>query len=51
VERGSVSFSYDIIQFDYEDFRDLTQTGGVAGQEPFYSFDADVMQVFVSFWF
>jgi hypothetical protein len=51
VERGTVSFSYDIIQFDYEDFRDLTQTGGVAGQEPLYGFDADVMQVFVSFWF
>jgi hypothetical protein len=51
VERGSVSFFYDHITFDYEDFRDLTQSGGVPGDEPFYSFDADVIQVFVSFWF
>jgi hypothetical protein len=51
VDRGSVSVLYDHITFDYEDFRDLTQTGGVPGDEPFYSFDADVFQIFVSFWF
>jgi len=51
LERGSVSFSYDFIQFDYEDFRNLTAPTGVAGQEPFYSFDANVVQMFVSFWF
>lgn len=51
VERGSVSFSYDYLQFDYEDFRDLTQASVIAGDEPFYSFDANVIQLFVSFWF
>ena len=51
VERGSVSVFYDHIEFDYEDFRDLTQPTGVAGTEPFYNFGADVVQVFVSFWF
>jgi hypothetical protein len=50
VERGSVSFFYDHIFFDYEDFRDLTQSTGVAGAEPFYNFNADVVQLFVSFW-
>ena len=50
VERGSVNFVYDHILFDYEDFRDLTQSNGVAGTEPFYEFDADVLQIFVSFW-
>ncbi len=50
VERGSVSFVYDHILFDYEDFRDLTQANGVAGTEPLYSFNADVVQFFVSFW-
>jgi hypothetical protein len=50
IKRGSVSFVYDHILFDYQDFRDLTQTNGVAGSEPFYSFDADVIQIFVSFW-
>ena len=52
VERGTVSVVYDYIQFDYEDFRDLSQAAtGLAGQEPLYGFDADVLQVFVSFWF
>ncbi|HEY8520063.1 MAG TPA: DUF3570 domain-containing protein [Gammaproteobacteria bacterium] len=51
VERGSVSFVYDHIQFEYEDFRDLTQVGAPLGEEPLYGFDADVLQVFVSFWF
>jgi hypothetical protein len=51
LERGSVSFSYDHIEFDYEDFRDLTQPAAIAGDEPFYQFGADVLQIFVSFWF
>lgn len=51
VERGSISFSYDHIEFEYEDFRDLTQAAPIAGQEPLYNFGADVIQLFVSFWF
>jgi hypothetical protein len=50
IEKGSVSVLYDHIEFEYEDFRDLTQPGGVPGQEPLYGFGADVFQVFVSFW-
>jgi hypothetical protein len=42
--------------YDYEDFRDLTATdeNGAAlpaGQEPFYNFSADIIQVLFSFWF
>jgi len=51
VDRGSVNVSLDFIQFDYEDFRDIREPGGVAGQEPFFQFDATVLQLFVSFWF
>jgi hypothetical protein len=51
VDRGSVNLFYDHISFDYEDFRDLTQQGAVPGEEPAYGFDADVLQLFVSFWF
>ena len=52
VEKGTVSVVYDHILFDYEDFRDLSGTPtGVAGSEPFYSFEANVFQFFVSFWF
>jgi Protein of unknown function (DUF3570) len=51
VERGTVNVILDHMMFDYEDFRDLRVTGVVAGSEPLYSFDANVVQVFVSFWF
>ena len=51
VERGTVNVIFDHILFDYEDFRDLTGSGAAPGTEPLYSFDANVLQVFVSFWF
>lgn len=51
VERGSISIAYDWITFDYLNFRDLRTSGVPPGDEPYYSFDADVVQVFMSFWF
>ena len=51
VERGTVNVIFDHILFDYDDFRDLTGSGAAPGTEPLYSFDANVLQVFVSFWF
>ena len=51
VERGTVNVILDHMLFDYEDFRDLRVTGFPPGSEPLYSFDANVLQVFVSFWF
>jgi hypothetical protein len=51
VERGTVNVILDHMMFDYEDFRDLRVTGVVAGTEPMYRFDANVVQVFISFWF
>jgi len=51
VERGTLNVILDHMIFDYEDFRDLRVTGVPAGTEPFYSFDANVLQVFLSFWF
>jgi len=50
LERGSINFFVDYMLFDYDDFRDVT-AGGVPGQEPLFSFDAQVWQLFVSFWF
>ncbi|MDJ0882266.1 MAG: DUF3570 domain-containing protein [Gammaproteobacteria bacterium] len=51
IKRGSVNFSWDYIQFDYEDFRDLTVAGVPPGQEPLYEQDANVIRAFVSIWF
>jgi len=53
IEKGSVSLIYDHMLFDYKDFRDLrppAATGLSPGTEPLYEFDADVIQIFVSFW-
>jgi uncharacterized protein DUF3570 len=51
VERGTLNVVYDHIVFEYEDFRDLRTIQPTPGNEPFYTFDADVFQIFVSFWF
>jgi hypothetical protein len=52
VERGTVNFVYDHILFDYQNFRDLRESSGLPpGAEPLYDFNADVIQIFVSFWF
>jgi hypothetical protein len=51
IEKGTVNLVYDHILFDYKNFRDLRQTSGLApGSEPLYEFDANVIQIFVSFW-
>jgi hypothetical protein len=50
IDRGTLNLNYDFIQFDYDDFRDLTQ-GGTLGQEPLYSFNANVIQLFLSVWY
>ncbi len=52
IDKGSVSFFYDRMQFDYDDFRDLTDGSGAApGEERLYTLSADVIQVFFSVWF
>ena len=50
VERGTISIAYDRITFDYADFRDVREDAP-PGEESLYSFDADVVQVYMSFWF
>jgi hypothetical protein len=50
IDRGTLNLNYDFIQFDYDDFRDLTK-GGTIGQEPLYSFNANVIQLFLSVWY
>lgn len=51
IDKASVNFKFDHIQFNYEDFRDATQTSFAAGTEPLYQFSANVMQLFLSVWF
>jgi hypothetical protein len=56
IKKGSVSAYYDRMEFDYKDFRDARRSQGAdpsaqAGAEPFYSFGANVYQLFFSVWF
>jgi len=50
IDRGSLNAQVDWIYFDYNDFRDLTESGPV-GDEPLYDFDAWVTRLFLSIWF
>lgn len=50
IDNGSLNLSVDLIRFEYDDFRDITD-GGVAGEEPLYSFTANVIKAFVSVWY
>lgn len=51
IDKLSFNFALDHIQFDYDNFRDLTQLTGTAGTEPLYSFTANVIQLYVSLWY
>jgi hypothetical protein len=51
IDRGSLNLAYDLIWFDYDDFRDARVTGVTPGTEPLYNFTAGVLQLYVSLWF
>jgi hypothetical protein len=50
LDRGTVNFSIDHLMVDYGEFRDIS-TGALVGEEPLYYLDANVYQLFFSFWY
>jgi len=50
IDRGSVTASLDRLLVDYHEFRDL-RSGAPVGEEPLYQLEANVIQVFFSFWY
>jgi hypothetical protein len=50
IDRGSFNLDFDYMRYSYDDFRDMTQ-GGVAGEEPLYSYSANVVKAYVSIWY
>jgi len=50
IEEGSLNLSYDYVQFQYDDFRDLT-SGAPVGEEPLYSFSANILKAYLSIWY
>lgn len=50
LKKGRVTAALGMLGVDYNEFRDLT-TGAPVGEEPLYTLDADIIQVFFSFWY
>lgn len=50
LKKGTINASIDMLTVDYHDFSDLRVAAPV-GSEPNYELDANVFQVFVSFWY
>ena len=50
LKRGSLNVSYDFLSVDYDEFSDIS-AGAPLGQEPLYMLEADIIQVYFSFWY
>ena len=50
LDKGTINFSFDHLMIDYSEFRDISR-GAVLGDEPLYHLDANIMQLFLSFWY
>ena len=49
--KAGISFQYDRLSFDYDNFSDLTKTDALPGTEPLYELDADVFKVLFTLWY
>lgn len=51
-DRSAATLYWDFMSFEYSEFRDVTDPDAITpGTEELYSFDANVIRLFVSFWF
>ncbi len=50
LKKASVSASIDILNVDYHEFKDLS-TGAGFPNEPLYALEANIFQIFFSFWY
>lgn len=50
LKRGSLNVSYDFLSVDYDEFSDIS-VGAPLGEEPLYQLEADIIQIFFSFWY
>ncbi len=51
LDRGSLNLYLDHIRFEYDDFRDATETGVGAGEESLYGFEANVIRFYFSLYY
>lgn len=50
-EKASANLYFSHIIFNYDNFRDIRETSFAVGSEPEYSFSANVIRMYLSFWF
>ena len=50
IKRAKVTASLSLLSVDYHDFSDLS-VGAVVGEEPLYQLDADIFQIYFSFFY
>ena len=50
LKKGSITGSIDMLGVDYHEFSDLT-AGAPIGEEPLYELEANIFQIFFSFWY
>ncbi len=50
LDKGTVNFAFDHLMIDYNEFRDIS-AGALLGEEPLYHLDANIIQLFFSFWY
>ena len=50
IKKATVNLSLNVLSIDYDEFTDLRDPAPI-GDEPLYHLDADVVQLFVSFWY
>ncbi len=50
IDKGSINVAFDLLTVDYHDFSDLS-AGAPPGSEPLYALDANIFQLFFSFWY
>ncbi len=51
IDKGSINLALDYMVFDYQNFRDASDTSATLGEEPLYNFSANVTQVYLSIWY
>ncbi len=50
IKKGTANISYSVLSVDYHEFSDISTSASLF-DEPLYQLDADIVQVFFSFWY
>lgn len=51
ITRSSISLQWDYIEFDYNNFRDISEAEILPGEEKLYDFSANIVTLYFSLWY